>query len=163
MEVRITMDDTKFMVLLAFITGVSLVGLALAYGGSSPTTVGHSFGEMDFPPGTVMLFKLSSCPAGWTELTEARGRYLVGLPSGGTLGGVAGTALTNIENRSVGQHTHALTSELYVPLQTGSTPYGYPAHIPTYGFTTTPISISNAGAVPGTNAPYIQLLVCMKN
>ncbi len=161
MEFRITIDDTKFMVLLAFITGVSFVGLALAYGGNSPSTVGHSWGEIDFPPGTVMLFNLPSCPTGWTELTAARGRYLVGLPSGGTLGGTAGTALANIENRSVGQHTHALTPEVYVPVNSGSTPYG-PAYTPTYSYTTTLISISNAGTVPGTNAPYIQLLVCQK-
>ena len=163
MEFRITIDDTKFMALLAFITGVSLVGLVLAYGGSSPATVGHSFGEIDFPSGTVMLFKLSSCPAGWTELTEARGRYLVGLPSGGTLSGTVGTALANIENRPVGQHNHTAAQANYVSgTPSGSTPYG-PLYTPTYGFTTTSISISNAGAVPGTNAPYIQLLVCQKN
>jgi hypothetical protein len=35
-------------------------------------------------------------------------RYVVGLPSGGTNEGTQGTPLTNIENRAVGQHTHAL-------------------------------------------------------
>ena len=53
------------------------------------------------PSGAIMFFNLASCPSGWTELTAARGRYLVGLTSGGTLAGTAGTALTNLENRAV--------------------------------------------------------------
>src|SRR5688500_7198572 len=48
------------------------------------------------PAGAVSFFNLAACPSGWTELTGARGRYLVGVPSGGTLGGTAGTALTNL-------------------------------------------------------------------
>src|SRR3989344_434292 len=59
--------------------------------------------------GAVMFFNLSSCPSGWTEFTDARGRYLVGLPSGGTLGDTTGTALTNLENRAVGQHGHPVS------------------------------------------------------
>ena len=63
-------------------------------------------GSADIPTGAVMAFNLASCPSGWTELTSARGRYIVGLPSGGTLAGTAGTALSNQENRPVGQHNH---------------------------------------------------------
>lgn len=53
-----------------------------------------------------MYFDLASCPTGWTELTAGRGRFLVGLPSGGTLAGTVGTALTNLEDRT---HTHSFT------------------------------------------------------
>jgi hypothetical protein len=60
-------------------------------------------------PGAVSFFNLAACPSGWTELTAARGRYIVGLPVGGTLAGTAGTALTNLQNRSVGRHTHGVT------------------------------------------------------
>ena len=60
--------------------------------------------------GMVAFFNLSSCPTGWSELTSARGRYIVGLPSGGTLAGTAGTAFTtNAENRTVGPHSHTNT------------------------------------------------------
>ena len=58
------------------------------------------------PSGMVMFFDSTACPTGWSELTSARGRYLVGLISGGTLGATAGTALSNQENRVVGPHTH---------------------------------------------------------
>jgi len=58
------------------------------------------------PSNTVIFYNGTSCPSGWTELTSARGRYLVGLPLSGTLAGTAGTALSNLENRPVGQHNH---------------------------------------------------------
>lgn len=57
------------------------------------------------PPGAVMFFDLASCPEGWTEMTDAQGRTLVGLPSNGTLGGTVGSALGDRENRS---HTHSV-------------------------------------------------------
>ena len=59
------------------------------------------------PPGAVMFFNLSACPAGWTAFAGAQGRYVVGVPAGGTLNGTGGTALANLENRPVGQHSHS--------------------------------------------------------
>jgi len=47
-----------------------------------------------------------SCPGGYTEVTTARGRYVVGTPGGGTNAGTAGSALTNTENRAIGTHNH---------------------------------------------------------
>lgn len=66
------------------------------------------------PSGAVLPFNLSTCPPGWSPLDgqggrpDARGRYAVFLPASGTLAGTAGTALTNVENRAVGQHDHAV-------------------------------------------------------
>lgn len=57
------------------------------------------------PTGAVMTFDLASCPAGWSELTAARGRALVGLPAAGVLKGTVGTALANQENRT---HAHSV-------------------------------------------------------
>jgi hypothetical protein len=61
------------------------------------------------PSGAVMFFNLASCPPGWTAMVAAEGRYLVGLPPSGMLAGVAGTALTNLENRATGVHGHGVT------------------------------------------------------
>ncbi|MGE0788106.1 MAG: hypothetical protein AB7S26_20715 [Sandaracinaceae bacterium] len=56
------------------------------------------------PSGAIMYFNASTCPAGWTEVTAARGRTIVGLAgSAGTVGGTVGVALTDRENRG---HTH---------------------------------------------------------
>lgn len=59
------------------------------------------------PSGTVVFFNGPECPVGWTELTAARGRFLVGAPQGGTIGSTAtvGTALSNLESRTAGYAT----------------------------------------------------------
>ena len=57
------------------------------------------------PSGTIAWFRVA-CPAGWSEYTAARGRYVVGVPAGGTVEAVVGNALSNQENRDVAQHTH---------------------------------------------------------
>jgi hypothetical protein len=45
----------------------------------------------------------ANIPSGWSELTAARGRVIVGMPASGTLAGTVGTALTNLQDKT---HTH---------------------------------------------------------
>lgn len=52
--------------------------------------------------GTIMAFS-GACPTGWSEVTAARGRMIVGTPSGGTAAGTVGTALTDLQDKT---HTH---------------------------------------------------------
>lgn len=131
-------------------------------------------------PGAVVFYNLAACPSGWTEYTAARGLYIVGLPSGGTLAGspAAQTALSNKENRAVGQHDHTATSTVTDPghlhtsfVTAGSTKAttGSDRDTPAAGNTgsattriTVGTTVANAGSVAGTNAPYIQLLACVK-
>jgi hypothetical protein len=47
MELHIAIDDRKLMLIASVIIAVSLVGLTMAYGGTSPATMGHSWGEME--------------------------------------------------------------------------------------------------------------------
>lgn len=75
------------------------------------------------PTNAVMAFAQTNCPAGWSEYTAARGRYLVGRPAGGSLGSTVGTALTNLQNRAVGQHNHAVN-----PPSTNTTTIGNHSH-----------------------------------
>jgi hypothetical protein len=56
------------------------------------------------PSGAVAYFVGTVAPSGWTEYVTARGRMIVGLPSGGTSEGTVGTALTNLQDKT---HTHA--------------------------------------------------------
>lgn len=58
--------------------------------------------------GEVFHTTAATCPAGSAEYTNARGFYIVGLPSGGTSATAVGTALTNLENRAAGQHLHSV-------------------------------------------------------
>ncbi|MCX7616023.1 MAG: hypothetical protein N2Z68_01380 [Patescibacteria group bacterium] len=145
--------------------------------GSSSICIGASCisSWQGIPSGAVMFFNLSSCPSGWTELTSARGRYIVGLPAGGTLAATVGTALSNQENRPVGQHSHTIYDPGHYhtnsSLLNGSTGWGGSAGAgailysgdsnDTISFTG--ITVNDAGTVAGTNAPYIQLLACQKN
>lgn len=98
------------------------------------------------PSGMVMFSTSGSCPSGWTEYTSARGRVIVGLPSGGTNGGTVGTAYTNVENRT---HTHTVgSSSRQVQSGTGQ---GVIDGVD-----------ANTGATSAT-PPYIQLIACQKS
>lgn len=55
------------------------------------------------PSGAIMFFTQAQCPSGWSEYVQARGRAIVGLPIGGTLGGTWGVPLTDLEQRT---HSH---------------------------------------------------------
>jgi len=92
------------------------------------------------PAGTVAFFVLGACPSGWTAYASALGRYIVGLPVAGTLEGTAGTALTNLQNRAVGQHNHSVN-----PPNTNTTTKGNHTHT-TYG-----VSISGESGVSGAS------------
>jgi len=127
------------------------------------------WGYVGVPTGTIAFFD-QACPAGWYEVTAAQGRYLVGLPSGGTLGGTAGTLLSNQENRAVGVHNHGISDPTHTHNSSylgawnnafaGSSYYGgdYAQHYTLTGYTG--ISINNTGSVAGTNAPYTQYRAC---
>ena len=126
------------------------------------------------PAGGVMFFNLASCPAGWSELAAAQGRYLVGVPAGGTLGGTSGIPLGNQESRPVGQHSHSATDSGHshsIPTVTGSNGNVIRPLYGSGGITSSAhrtnssqssITVANAGSVAGTNAPYLQLRVCQK-
>ncbi|MCP6719697.1 MAG: hypothetical protein KJI71_05810 [Patescibacteria group bacterium] len=147
-----------------------------------------SGGIISIPSGAVMYFNLTTCPTGWNEMVSAQGRYLVGVSgTGRTIGdnGIAGTAFTtNLENRTVGEHTHTFTGddlpththilqrfvgaggsteELSVKFDaTGQSPLAAGNVESVSAGTPTGTNTEN-GSVAGTNAPYIQLLVCVKN
>lgn len=128
------------------------------------------------PAGAVMYFDLASCPAGWAEYVPGRGRYLVGVPAGGTGGASVGTALSDQENRPTGQHTHAVNDPGHfhtVDYDTerlanmgntigGTSLFGTNSGGANTHPALTHITIADAGSVPGTNAPYLQLLACRK-
>lgn len=126
------------------------------------------------PPGMVAFFNLTACPLGWSALLAAQGRYVVGVsPANATVPPpVVGTALTDKEDRNVaGPHNHAVNDPGHThPVNTGTVSSGtgttmFVPGTPTPSKTeasTTGITTAVAGA-SGTNAPYVQLLVCQKN
>ena len=133
----------------------------------------HAMVDTPFPSGMLAWHK-TACPTGWSEVTAARGRYIVGTPSGGTDEAVVGTALTNSEDRAVGQHTHTVTDPGHAH-DKGATNAANPgASYAAAGSNnnngtlngdtdTTGITLANAGSVASTNAPYIQYTLCEKD
>lgn len=59
------------------------------------------------PANTVMYTTGGTAPAGFSEYTSARGRMIIGLPSGGTDEGTVGTALTDLQDKT---HTHTYST-----------------------------------------------------
>jgi hypothetical protein len=131
-----------------------------------------------------MHFNLTACPAGWTALTSAQGRYIVGTAPGEDVSGTVGSALSFDENRPAGRHFHALHDDFndafaaYSTTLQGiltGTQFQTTNSIPSYVFSASQNGryfhytqgATNAGAesggVDGTPAPYIQLLVCQKS
>jgi hypothetical protein len=151
------------------VNGVANVATSITVNGVTNASV---------PSGTVAFFTTGSCPAnGWTELTAARGLYVVARPSGGTKGTVTGTAFTVIgENRAAGLHTHLITDGGHTHTLPSAYTYTNGSNIYTQmanwapsaaSLTTTiaagtGISIQNAGSIAGTNAPYMPLIICQK-
>jgi hypothetical protein len=94
--------------------------------------------SLDVVPSNLVAYRASgeSTPSGWSEYTSARGRMIVGLPSGGTDGGTVGTALTNVQDKTFSNsHTHTGPSHSHqiqlvnwgtgnVQMSTTSTHYG---------------------------------------
>lgn len=140
------------------------------------------------PPGAVMFFALPLCPSGWVPYDPARGRYLVGVQPGGTLAGASGQPLGDLESRPVGEHSHNVwdpghtheardlghqhgISSASSDSAGGTNDYGNNFHHTNYtdvGYArivntpaATGIGIFATG-VPGTPAPYLQLLPCIK-
>jgi hypothetical protein len=145
-------------------------------------------GSSGVPSGAVGFYALSQCPAGWSPYEPARGRYPVGLNSGGTVEGSVGTTLGDNENRPVGQHNHGVNDPGHrhrvlqaspilvggnvVPSRVmGTTSSSQLTALPdnpaslqqALSNETTGITVDSAGSVPGTNAPYVQLLACKKD
>ncbi len=133
------------------------------------------------PAGTVVAFDLAQCPSTWSLYTAAQGRYVVGLANATArtnLERTVGRALSDGENRPAGNHIHTVN---YINRTiTGPTvPNGGLGNSRMSGsprndvYLVRSVPITRAAAsfatqpssnhIPGTNAPYIQLLYCIKN
>ena len=102
-------------------------------------------GNSLIPAGAVMFYNLAACPTGWTELTAARGRTVVGLPLSGTLAGTntGTTSLTDLGTRTitaVPAHTHSVDP----PSTASGTQSADHSH--TYSFTTSNPSANHTHA-----------------
>ncbi|TRZ64715.1 MAG: hypothetical protein D4Q79_00995 [Spirochaetia bacterium] len=103
-----------FIALSAITAGLLIAVGVMAFtgpGANQPPAGSPTSSLGGVPSGAVMFFNLANCPSGWTEYTAARGRTVVGTPSGGTNTGTTGTALTDLANRTITDvpaHSHSV-------------------------------------------------------
>jgi len=107
-------------------------------------TVGILHGTI-VPSGTLIL-TTSTCPSGFTEYTAARGYYLVGVPSGGSVGGTVGSAMGDLSNAN---HNHTVTTATANFVNT----LGSAAAV-------TSVTSPTGDVARGTIAPYFQIRLC---
>lgn len=109
------------------------------------------------PSGMLMFFATAECPSGWSQAGLSQGRFLVGLPEGGTPGQkFGGKTLGPGEKRT---HKHGLQGSLKttahgIALASGGAANGY-AKDDTHTYQATSDEESVA-------MPYLQLLQCQK-
>lgn len=154
MKIAVTIEKRHVAL---FLVGVALLlgGFVYAYNSPGvPSTFGHSANEIEglsayvVPSGAVSFFNLASCPTGWSPMSDAQGRYIVGAPNGGTIGGIVGTSLSDLQAplssfvRITSSCIHCLSD-----WEIG------------YDFVKANAGVSNLNAA----IPYIQLLVCVKD
>lgn len=130
--------------------------------------------DQGVPSGAVMMFARSSCPEGWDLYAPALGRYLVGVDGG--VEQTVGIALNPGESRAVGMHnhpvidpghTHGYNFATQLPaneiLAAGSAQTGWYNQSPRVTTNAvTNVQVGDAGTVPGTPAPYVGLMPCVK-
>jgi len=63
-------------------------------------------GFSDVPTGFIGAFNLATCPAGWSEYTLARGRFLRGIDSTGTNDPDGVRALGSVQDDDFESHRH---------------------------------------------------------
>lgn len=133
---------------------------------------GSGWQQLGIPSGAVMSFNLRSCPAGWSELTSAKGRYIVGAQGGASVGATVGTRLNDRENRPAGKHYHAYQKTTIGNNMSPGGGFQETGGRGSVDYVDTCITETGGScrsgsvmfpAPDGTNAPYIQLLICQKD
>lgn len=142
------------------------------------------------PTGTIAFFGTAACPPGWSEHAGSRGRYIVAMPSAGTVNGTVGSPMSNRQNLS---HNHSISHRHeWARFNAGNrqwstylstTPGSGRSVIVDWGggignnsgrfplesnrtaslFTGDPTTANSGAASTSDIAPYIQLLACQKS
>ncbi len=144
-----------------------------AFGGVDPAVMGHSAGEVEgggLPSGAVVSFNMASCPSGWSEFTNAKGRVVVGRnKDDSSFNGLRETGGAKTHKLTVAQmpsHTHAESGGRCTSGCDGW--YGAYSRDPVH-YLYTPASKKALTASTGSSSahnnlqPYIALLYCQKD
>ena len=126
----------------------------------SAQSTGLKPADPPIPIGFIGFFK-ASCPSGWTEETAARGRAIVGTPSGGTQEGTVGSALTDLLDKT---HTHTGFSHTHgITLGGDNMTSGENDAHPVVSVTNSAGTNASGTSAISNMFSYVQLTVCKKD
>jgi hypothetical protein len=114
--------------------------------------------EGALPAGAIAFFNTPTCPAGWTALDLAQGRFVVPLMAGGGNGATLNPPLKPGEDRRHQHHysTNFKTQDVHYA---GVKEFlGYRKDVAKHGT----VTIEGTTTKASTHLPYVQLLICQK-
>lgn len=142
---------------------ISLAQVAVAAGATSIVggniTDERTIKANGVPKNLIAFYTSATVPSGWAEYTAARGRYIVGVPSGGTIAGTIGSAMTDLQDLT---HTHTGPSHTHT-INTSNGTIGGDAGFSTASATGTGGTATTGTAATSTIAPHIQLFSLKKS
>jgi hypothetical protein len=141
------------------------------------STATGQLGTQVVPAGAVMAFDLAACPAGWTALTDAQGRVIVGSTTAVARGTKVGSDQVTLTTAQMPAHAHGVTDPGHVHGVDNTIDYGLPPVFSTAGNqgvgarqinshpATTGISIQSSGGGQAfdNRQASLALLYCKKN
>jgi len=139
------------------LAGAGLLALLLWTRAAAGGDPGHEQGDSDVPSGTMAFFVGDGqlCPPGWRPATETRGRLVVAVTTGDTVGKQVGTELQNEEDRT---HAHPFTATVELPYKPLASLNGTNRQGAAAGKYTS----SGVSEPAPSGLPFIQLLACVK-
>jgi hypothetical protein len=114
------------------------------------------------PRGAIILWEGATCPAGYAELLQARGRFVVGTPSGANGNTTFGPALTNGENRET-LHAHGGTTSAFAGYQQGEVNYSVQPGFASPWMIRQFLAVDPTAVRTNDVAPHLYLRYCKKS
>lgn len=114
-------EVSKVLIISVIILFITIAGvyLSYAYGTASPSTLGHTAGEIEgaVPSGfCVFSSSATSCPAGWTRSTSFDGKAIRGSDTAGGVGGAESHYhVTDIQKTSAGGSGSNVMNDVALP------------------------------------------------
>lgn len=163
-----------------FLRSAFLASLVIA----SPSTLSQSLssasgGDSGVPAGAVIPFA-TACPSGYSELTQARGRAIIGSGSysesfrGNSFsttysrGSIGGVAAYRMNTNEMPRHAHGMSFSFYSGSVRGGRKYFWSGQCGTFrdpncGAPEANTSYAGSGQAFDNRQPYIALTMCRKN
>ena len=140
MRITINIESSHVLIILLFIAAASAISLVAAYGGTSPTTMGHSWGEIACS-GCITTSNLADASVTDAKIASISGGKVTGtVPNADTVDGLHANQIV-----TWGSPCYAV----WDPVCSTCEYYGYTRYCYYYGITVTTGGVSKCLYTPG--------------